>query len=73
MIALDFMGTDLTEVIFDNCDLYRSEFEKATANKADFRTSYNYTIDPEKTKLKKAVFSLEGLKGLLYKHGIVVK
>jgi uncharacterized protein YjbI with pentapeptide repeats len=73
IIAVDFMSTDLTEVVFDTCDLYRSEFAKAIANKANFKTSYNYTIDPEKTKLKKAVFSLEGVKGLLFKHELVVK
>ncbi|WP_413997978.1 pentapeptide repeat-containing protein [Flavobacterium sp. W1B] len=73
LIAVDFMSTDLTEVLFNNCDLYRSEFEKAIANKADFRTSYNYSIDPMKTKLKKAQFSLEGLKGLLTKYDIVVQ
>ncbi|MDD5152239.1 MAG: pentapeptide repeat-containing protein [Flavobacterium sp.] len=73
IIAVDFMSANLTEVIFDNCDLYRSEFAKAIANKADFKTSYNYTIDPTKTKIKKAIFSLDGLKGLLYKHDIIVK
>jgi uncharacterized protein YjbI with pentapeptide repeats len=70
LIAVDFMATDLTEVLFENCDLYRSEFAKAIANKANFKTSYNYTIDPKTTK--KAVFALEGLKGLLYKHDIIV-
>ena len=72
MVALDFMSADLTEVIFDNCDLYRSEFAKANANKANFKTSYNYTIDPTKTKIKKALFSLSEVKGLLYKHDIIV-
>lgn len=66
------MAADLTNVIFDNCDLYRSEFDRAIANKADFRTSYNYTIDPSKTKLKKAVFALKELKGLLFKHDVIV-
>ena len=73
IIAVDFMSTDLTEVAFENCDLYRSEFAKAIANKADFRTSYNYTIDPTKTKLKKAVFSLNEVKGLLFKHELIIK
>ena len=73
LVAVDFMSTDLTEVVFDNCDLYRSEFAKAIANKANFQTSYNYTIDPTKTKIKKAVFSLDGVKGLLYKHDIIVQ
>lgn len=72
LMAVDFMAADLTEVLFENCDLYRSEFAKAIANKANFKTSFNYTIDPKTTKLKKAVFSSDGLKGLLYKHEIIV-
>jgi uncharacterized protein YjbI with pentapeptide repeats len=73
IVAVDFMSADLTEVVFDNCDLYRSEFAKANANKANFKTSYNYTIDPTKTKIKKAVFSLNEVKGLLFKHELVIK
>lgn len=72
LIAVDFMATNLTEVVFDHCDLYRSEFEKAIANKANFKTSYNYTIDPSKTKLQKAIFNLNEVKGLLYKYDILI-
>ena len=72
LVAVDFMKTDVTEVLFDNCDLYRAEFALATANKANFKTSYNYTIDPTKTKLKKAIFSLNEVKGLLFKHQILI-
>ena len=67
------MATDLTAVVFENCDLYRAEFDKAIANKANFKTSRNYTIDPTKTKIKKAVFSLQEVKGLLHKHQIIVE
>ena len=73
LVAVDFMAADLSEVVFENCDLYRSEFDKAIANKTNFKTSFNYTINPEKTKIKKAIFSLEGVKGLLYKYDIIVK
>jgi uncharacterized protein YjbI with pentapeptide repeats len=73
LIAVDFMSADLTEVVFDTCDLYRSEFAKAIANKANLKTSYNYTIDPTKTKIKKAIFALTGLKGLLTKYEVVVE
>lgn len=73
LIAVDFMSADLTGVVFDRCNLYRSEFKDAVADKANFKTSLNYTIDPEKTKLKKAIFALTGIKGLLFKHDIIVK
>jgi uncharacterized protein YjbI with pentapeptide repeats len=72
LVAVDFMSADLTSVIFDRCDLYRAEFSKAIANKANFKTSRNYAIDPEKTKIKKAIFSKEEVKGLLSKHDIRV-
>ena len=73
LTAVDFMKTDLTGVIFDNCNLHKSVFVDAIANKADFTTSYNFSIDPEKNKLKKAKFSQAGLKGLLGKYDIIVK
>lgn len=73
LVAVDFMSTDLTAVDFDNCDLYRSEFNKAVANNTNFKTSFNYTIDPRKTKLKKALFSLKEVKGLLLHHHIIVE
>jgi uncharacterized protein YjbI with pentapeptide repeats len=71
--AADFMQTDMTDVVFDNCNLHKSVFSGTIANKADFSTSYNFVIDPEKNKLKKAKFSAAGLKGLLEKYDIVVK
>ena len=73
LVAVDFLAADLSEVVFENCDLYRSEFDNAIANKTNFKTSFKYTINPEKTKIKKAIFSLEGVKGLLYKYDIIVK
>lgn len=72
LIAVDFMNANLSESHFDNCDLYRSEFSKANLSKANLQTSFNYTIDPTVTKISKAVFSLEGIKGLLFKHDIIV-
>ncbi|MFD2602078.1 pentapeptide repeat-containing protein [Flavobacterium suzhouense] len=73
LIAVDFMSTDLTGVMFDNCNLHKAVFIDSIANKTDFTTSYNFSIDPERNKLKKAIFSQAGLKGLLYKYDIIVK
>ena len=70
--AADFMAADLTEAIFDNCNLHKTVFMDTIAYKTDFTTSYNYMIDPEKNKLKKARFSKDGLAGLLTKYEIVV-
>lgn len=72
-IAADFMNADLTDVVFDNCNLHKAVFIDTVANKADFTTSFNYTIDPERNKLKKASFSKDGLAGLLSKYDLVIK
>ncbi|WP_297507111.1 pentapeptide repeat-containing protein [Flavobacterium sp.] len=68
MIAVDFMTTDLSGALFDACNLRRTVFSDTNLEKADFYTSYDYSIDPEKNKIKKARFSLFGLKGLLEKY-----
>ncbi len=38
----------------------------------DFRTSFNYSIDPQLNRIKKAKFSLPGIAGLLDKYDIVI-
>jgi len=73
LIAVDFMNSDLSAVIFDNCNLHKAVFIDTIANNADFCTSYNFSIDPEKNKLRKAKFSEAGLKGLLEKYELIVK
>jgi len=73
MIAVDFMNTDLSEALFDNCNLRRAVFMDSNLQKADFYTSYEFVIDPEKNKMKRAIFSAEGLKGLLSKYDLIIK
>lgn len=69
----DFSETDLTSSIFDNCDLQRAIFHKTILEKVDFRTSFNYSIDPEANRIKKARFSRTGIAGLLDKYGIEIE
>ncbi|MHB1107356.1 MAG: pentapeptide repeat-containing protein [Lutibacter sp.] len=70
---VDFSETDLTNASFNNCDLIGSIFNATILEKADFRTSYNYSIDPEINRLKKAKFSLQGVVGLLGKYQIEIE
>lgn len=69
----EFTECDLTGAVFENCDLTRATFYNSILEKTDFRTSYNYSIDPEKNRLKKAKFSLQGISGLLDKYGIEIE
>ncbi|WP_298474541.1 pentapeptide repeat-containing protein [uncultured Maribacter sp.] len=70
---VDFTETQLSEVIFSDCDLEQSIFDRTLLQKADLSTAYNYTIDPAINNITKAIFSKEGISGLLTKHNIVIK
>jgi fluoroquinolone resistance protein len=69
---VDFTEADMTSAVVEGCDLTGAVFNRTILEKADLRTSVNYTIDPELNRLKKARFSLAELPGLLGKYGIVV-
>jgi uncharacterized protein YjbI with pentapeptide repeats len=73
LVSADFMATDLTEAVFANCNLRLAVFIDTIANKVDFSTSHYFSIDPDKNKLKKAIFSLEGLRGLVDKYDLIIK
>jgi uncharacterized protein YjbI with pentapeptide repeats len=70
---VDFTDCDLSESIFDQCDLANAKFENTNLEKADFRTAYNYSINPELNKLKKAKFTLSAIAGLLDKYDIRIE
>jgi fluoroquinolone resistance protein len=69
---VDFTGADLTGSVFDNCDLTRAIFYNTLLEKVDFTTAYNYSIDPEVNRMKKAIFSALGISGLLDKYDIKI-
>ena len=59
--------------IFSECDLSKTLFENTNLSKCDFRTSFNYSIDPDKNKIAKAKFSAQNVSGLLDKYNIVIE
>jgi len=69
----DFTEADLVNVLFENCDLQRAIFDHTNLEKADFRSSYNYSIDPERNRIRKARFSQPGVIGLLDKYDIEIE
>jgi uncharacterized protein YjbI with pentapeptide repeats len=73
LMEVDFTGSDLTSSKFTECNLTRSVFDNTIIEKADFRTSFNFSIDPENNRIKKAKFSLTGVSGLLDKYDIEIE
>jgi len=69
---VDFTEADLSLAQFDNCDLLGATFVNTILEKADLRTAYNYSIDPEMNRIKKAKFSMSGIAGLLNKYDIEI-
>jgi len=69
----DFAQADLTGASFDGCDLSRAIFQDTILEKTDFRTARNYSIDPERNRIKKGKFSKEGIAGLLDRYQIVIE
>lgn len=70
---VDFSETDLAESVFDNCNLQNAIFRKSHLEKVNFRSSYNYQIDPEENFIEKAKFSFSWIGGLLGKYNIEIQ
>ncbi len=69
---VDFSEADLTGCVFDHCNVERAIFDRTNLTRANFSTAFNYSLDPGKNMVKKAIFSLSGLPGLLDKYDIVI-
>ena len=67
-----FVQAILTGSKFDQCDLSGTLFNRTDLSSVNFANAYHYTIDPEINTLKKAVFSSDGLPGLLVKHQLKI-
>ena len=73
LLEVDFAECDLTSSVFDNCDLSRATFDSTIIEITDLRTSFNFSIDPENNRIKKALFSLSEIGGLLNKYDIEIE
>lgn len=70
---VNFTQASLNSVKFNRCNLYRAVFDHTDLEKADFSTSFNYSIDPAINKVNQAKFSLQGLPGLLDKYDLDIE
>ena len=73
LIETDFAECDLSKSVFDHCDLSGATFDQTNLEGADLRTAYNYAIDPEANRIKKAKFSSASVAGLLNKYDIEIE
>ena len=57
---------------FNNFDFLNAKFDNTILEKADLRSSFNYTINSENNRLKGAKFSLKEVVGLLSQYQIKI-
>jgi len=69
---VDFTDTNLSSANFTECDFSGAMFNGSNLQKADFRTSTNFSINPEQNLITGAKFSMETLPGLLHKYKIKI-
>jgi len=69
----DFTECDASHTFFDGCDFLLARFDRTNLEGSDFRTSFNYSINPSSNRIKKAKFSLSGVVGLLDEFEIVIE
>jgi uncharacterized protein YjbI with pentapeptide repeats len=72
LAEVDFSECDLTQARFDGCDFDGATFDRTNLEKADLQSAFNYIINPEINKIKKAKFSLAGVSGLLIQYDIEI-
>jgi fluoroquinolone resistance protein len=70
---VDFTEADCSQAVFKQCDFAKSIFDHSILEKADLRSSFNYSIDPTKNRIKKAKFGVAGIAGLLDQLDIVIE
>ncbi|NTV05676.1 MAG: pentapeptide repeat-containing protein [Chlorobiaceae bacterium] len=73
MQEADFTEADLSGAKFEQCDLLQAMFIHTNLEKADFRSAFNYSIDPETNRIRKARFSVPAVTGLLDKYDIEIE
>ena len=70
---VDFTETVLINSLFDNCDLKLAIFDRTNLEKSDFRTAFNFEINPVENTLKGAKFSKDNVVGLLSAYKVIVE
>lgn len=73
LVETDFTEAQLLEADFTNSNLDRAIFQQTNLEKANFYTAKNYSFDPNNNQIKKAIFSNQGVLGLLQKYHIIIR
>jgi uncharacterized protein YjbI with pentapeptide repeats len=71
--AVDFTETIANGIVFNNCELKGAIFKDTNLEKSDFRTAFNFEINPENNRLKNTTFSRNTIDGVLSQYQIIIE
>jgi fluoroquinolone resistance protein len=70
---VDFSEASLHKLNLKACDFSRATFQDTDLREVDFFTARNFLINPKENRVKGAIFSQDGLPGLVGSFGIVIR
>lgn len=70
---VDFSEADIRNSVFDTCELSGAVIENTILENSDFRTAHNFSIDPERNRIRNAKFSATNIAGLLDRFSITIE
>jgi uncharacterized protein YjbI with pentapeptide repeats len=70
---VDFTEAQISNAVFENCDLKNAVFDQTNLENSDFRTAFNFIIQPNQNKLKNAKFNRDSIEGLLTEFKITIE
>ncbi len=73
LLEADLTEADLTGSAFLNCDFSGAVFENTNLEKTDFRSSFNFIVNPEINRIQGAKFSFDNITGLLHQYNIIIE
>ncbi|WP_347373348.1 pentapeptide repeat-containing protein [Aequorivita sp. Q41] len=71
-LEVDFSECNLHLANFNDCNLQNAVFSNTSLKDVDFRSSYEFSIDPENNNINGAKFSFSTVAGLLTKYNITI-
>jgi fluoroquinolone resistance protein len=69
---VSFTGANLAGSVFDETNLADAVFNQTDLTSVNFTTAFNYILNPELNVMRKAIFSIDGVAGLLGKYNIKI-
>ncbi len=73
MRETEFIEANLSGLSLDDCDLQSAAFGQTNLSKTDFSNARGYQLNPDNNQVDQALFSREGLTGLVEHLNIIIK